>query len=53
MKIDDALINAIRENVLQSPRLRCHFDLRNSPEDSSQWMLNVMELGTKHRIHRP
>ena len=50
--IDNALIGAIRLKAQASERLRMHFDLRNTEEDHSQRMLNVMEPGTRHRIHR-
>ena len=35
-----------------SPRLRMNLDLRNSPEDNSQRMLNAIEPGTVLPIHR-
>ena len=35
-----------------SPRLRLNFDLRNSPEDGSQRMLNAIEPGSPLPIHR-
>ena len=35
-----------------SPRLRMNLDLRNSPEDKSQRMLNALEPGTVMPIHR-
>lgn len=35
-----------------SPRLRMNLDLRNSPEDNSQRMLNAIEPGTVMPIHR-
>ncbi len=35
-----------------SPRLRMNLDMRNSPEDKSQRMLNAMEPGTSLPIHR-
>lgn len=35
-----------------SPRLRINFDLRNSEDDNSQRMLNVLEPGTMMTIHR-
>ena len=35
-----------------SPRLRMNRDLRNSPEDLSQRMLNALEPGTPLPIHR-
>ena len=36
----------------ESPRLRMNLDLRNSPEDGSQRMLNALEPGTVMPIHR-
>lgn len=35
-----------------SPRLRMNRDLRNSPEDKSQRMLNAIEPGSPLPIHR-
>ena len=35
-----------------SPRLRMAMDLRNTPEDQSQRMLNALEPGTVMPIHR-
>ena len=35
-----------------SPRLRQAYDLRNTPEDNSQRMLNALEPGTVMPIHR-
>lgn len=35
-----------------SPRLRMNKDLRNSPEDTSQRMLNAIEPGSPLPIHR-
>ena len=35
-----------------SPRLRMNYDLRNSPEDQSQRMLNAIEPGSPLPIHR-
>ena len=35
-----------------SPRLRQNYDLRNTPEDNSQRMLNALEPGTVMPIHR-
>lgn len=52
MFIDDNLLNQVQESARQSARLRMHFDLRNSPIDLSQRMLNVLEVGTKLPIHR-
>lgn len=35
-----------------NPRLRQHYDLRNTPEDKSQRILNAMEPGTELPVHR-
>ena len=35
----------------QSARLRTSFDLRNTPEDNSQRILNVLEKGTAVPVH--
>ena len=36
----------------ENPRLRQAMDLRNSPDDQSQRMLNALEPGTMMPIHR-
>ena len=40
------------QSAAASPRLRMNMDLRNSPEDRSQRMLNALEMGTVMPIHR-
>ena len=52
MIIDDQILNALTEQAKVSPRLRMNLDLRNSPEDRSQRMLNAIEPGTVLPIHR-
>ena len=52
MIIDDKLLNELTEQAKASPRLRMAFDLRNTPEDTSQRMLNALEPGTIMPIHR-
>ena len=52
MVIDNKLLDEVSEQAKESPRLRQAFDLRNSPEDKSQRMLNALELGTIMPIHR-
>lgn len=42
----------LTEQAKASPRLRMNLDLRNSPEDQSQRMLNALEPGTVLPIHR-
>ena len=51
-KITQALLDSLTEQAKQSPRLRMNFDLRNSPEDKSQRMLNAIEPGSPVPIHR-
>ena len=52
MKIDNILLDKLTAQAKESPRLRMNFDLRNSPEDGSQRMLNALEPGTVLPIHR-
>ncbi len=52
MIINNELLNQLTEEAKQNPRLRQHYDLRNSPEDKSQRMLNAMEPGTVVPVHR-
>jgi len=50
--ISGELLNCISKQAKDSPRLRQNFDLRNSPDDKSQRMLNALEPGTIMPIHR-
>lgn len=52
MVIDSQLLDSLSAQAKASPRLRMNFDLRNSPSDSSQRMLNALEPGTELPIHR-
>lgn len=52
MKLDCKTLDELSAQAKKSPRLRMNMDLRNSPEDSSQRMLNAMEPGTVLPIHR-
>lgn len=52
MKIDDELLEELLAEAKESPRLRMNMDLRTSPEDSSQRMLNALLPGTEVPIHR-
>jgi cupin fold WbuC family metalloprotein len=52
MKITQALLDELTERAKLSPRLRMNLDLRNSPEDKSQRMLNAIEPGSPLPIHR-
>lgn len=52
MIIDKNLLDQLSTQAKGSPRLRQHYDLRNSPEDNSQRILNALEPGTVLPIHR-
>lgn len=52
MKITQAILDGLTEQAKASPRLRMNLDLRNSPEDGSQRMLNAIEPGSSLPIHR-
>ena len=52
MKITQVLLDSLTEQAKVSPRLRMNYDLRNSPEDKSQRMLNAIEPGSPLPIHR-
>lgn len=52
MKLDTFLLNNLLAEASKSPRLRMNLDLRTSPEDSSQRMLNALLPGSKVPIHR-
>ncbi len=52
MIINQALLDELTAQAKASPRLRMNMDLRNSPEDMSQRMLNALEPGTPLPIHR-
>lgn len=52
MVIDNTTLDELIAQAKASPRLRMAMDLRNSPEDLSQRMLNALEPGTVMPIHR-
>lgn len=52
MIINNALLDSLTEQAKANPRLRQSFDLRNSPDDESQRMLNAIEPGSEMPIHR-
>ena len=52
MIIDNQLLDTLSSQAKASPRLRQAYDLRNTPEDNSQRMLNTLEPGTVMPIHR-
>ncbi len=52
MIISHSLLDSLTSQAKASPRLRMNLDLRNSPEDKSQRMLNAIEPGSSMPIHR-
>ena len=52
MVVDKKILDELSEQAKTNPRLRQSLDLRNSPEDLSQRMLNALEPGTIMPIHR-
>ena len=50
--IDNNLLDSLTKQAKASPRLRQNLDLRNSPEDTSQRMLNAIEPGSVVPVHR-
>ena len=52
MLIDKQLLDFLTQQAQTSPRLRMHYDLRDSPDDDSQRILNAIEPGTIIPIHR-
>lgn len=52
MIVDKNILDELTAQAKANPRLRQSLDLRNSPEDNSQRMLNALEPGTVMPIHR-
>lgn len=52
MIVGNTLLDELSAEAKANPRLRQSMDLRNSPEDLSQRMLNALEPGTVMPIHR-
>lgn len=52
MKIDNQLLDTLSAQAKANPRLRQSYDLRTTPNDNSQRMLNAIEPGTIMPIHR-
>ena len=50
--INDQLLSSLHEKSRNSEHLRQNFDLRTTPDDTSQRMLNALEPGTHVPIHR-
>ena len=52
IQIDKQLIRELFDKAVVNPRLRMNFDLRTSPDDGGQRMLNALMPGTVVSIHR-
>ena len=52
MIVDKDLIDQLFKQAEVNPRKRLNYDMRTSPEDGSQRMLNAMLPGTEVAIHR-
>jgi len=52
MIITQDILDSLTAAAKETPRLRMNMDMRNSPEDKSQRMLNAIEPGTDMPIHR-
>ena len=52
IEINDNLLAALHLRAADSERLRMNYDLRTTGEDTSQRMLNALEVGTRVPIHR-
>ena len=50
--INDNLLSVLHWKARESDRRRMHLDLRTTPADTSQRMLNALEPGTEVPIHR-
>lgn len=52
MEIEKEFLGKLFEQATENPRLRQNYDLRTSPSDNSQRMLNALLPGTVVPIHR-
>lgn len=52
MILDKSFLDTLSQQAKENPRLRQNYDLRTSPSDNSQRMLNALEVGTILPIHR-
>lgn len=50
--IDSGVLDRLTAAARIAPRLRMNLDMRNSPADRSQRMLNALEPGTMLPVHR-
>ena len=52
IQIDKQLVRELFDKAVVNPRLRMNYDLRTSPDDGGQRMLNALMPGTVVPIHR-
>ena len=52
MNFDKQILDELTQKAKESPRLRMNLDLRTTPADQSQRMLNALEPDTVLPIHR-
>ena len=52
MILDQKILDTLSQQAKANPRLRQAFDLRTTPEDQSQRILNAVQPGTILPIHR-
>ena len=52
MILDQKMIDQLFKQAKVNPRKRVNYDMRTSPEDGSQRMLNAMLPGTEVAVHR-
>ena len=50
--INEELLSGLHQKARENERLRMNLDLRTTQEDTSQRMLNALEMGTRVPIHR-
>lgn len=52
LEINNDLLLQLQEKARKSERLRVNYDLRTTPDDTSQRMLNALMPGTEVPVHR-
>ncbi|WP_242357573.1 WbuC family cupin fold metalloprotein [Bacteroides acidifaciens] len=52
MEFDKEFLGKLFEQAMGSPRLCHNYDLRTSPDDTNQRMLNILLPGTEVPVHR-
>jgi cupin fold WbuC family metalloprotein len=52
VEVSKEFLEGLLKQAVDNPRKRVNYDMRTSPEDGSQRMLNAMQPGTEVAIHR-